>query len=199
LTAGEGKFFVSLFWGGLMIGRFIASVELSAMAKTKKWLLVAAIPVAAWIFLCLYKDIHIADAYAPLLIACWALFQLGAAMPARTLGLFALAVSALMVAAMFLTGHAAMWCVVGAGLFSSIGWTNTFPLALEGTGNFKSQASSLLVVGVLGGALLPPLQGKISDHTSLQFSFIVPALAYLYVSFYGWKGCRVGRGPVPPA
>lgn len=188
-----GKLFVSLFWAGLMIGRFIAAVELSALPKLRKQLLVAAIPVAAWLILCAIRGPHVAIAYAPFLVGCWALFQLGAALPARTLGLFSLAVSALMVVAMFAGGHIAMWCVIGAGLFSSIGWTNTFPLALEGTGNFKSQASSLLVMGVLGGALLPPLQGKLADHTSLQFSFIVPALAYLYVSFYGWKGCRIGR------
>ena len=90
-------------------------------------------------------------------------------------------------------GPLAMWCIVGVGLFTSIGWSNTFSLAIEGVGPLKSQASSLLVMAVLGGALLPPLQGLIADHAQLQYSFIVPAIAYAYVAFYGIKGCRIGR------
>jgi FHS family L-fucose permease-like MFS transporter len=87
-----------------------------------------------------------------------------------------------------------MWCVVAVGLFTSIGWSNTFSLALEGTGVYKSQVSSLLVMAILGGAILPPLQGKIADVTgNLQISFIVPLIAYAYVAFYGWKGHRIGR------
>ncbi len=89
-----------------------------------------------------------------------------------------------------------MWCVVGVGLFTSIGWSNTFALAIEGVGIYKSQASSLLVMAILGGAVLPPIQGHIADLTrSLQLSFVVPLIAYAYVAFYGWKGHRVGRGP----
>jgi len=84
---------------------------------------------------------------------------------------------------------------VGVGLFTSIGWSNTFSLAIEGVGIYKSQASSLLVMAILGGAVLPPLQGRIADLThNLQLSFIVPLLAYAYVAFYGWKGHRIGRG-----
>jgi len=87
---------------------------------------------------------------------------------------------------------------VAVGLFSSIGWSNTFSLALEGVGKLKSQASSLLVMAILGGAVLPYLQGKISDLTgNCQLSFIVPLLGYAYVAFYGAKGHRVGRDRLP--
>ena len=61
-----------------------------------------------------------------------------------------------------------MWCVLGIGLFTSIGWSNTFSLAIEGVGIYKSQASSLLVMAILGGALLPPLQGFVADHAGLS-------------------------------
>jgi FHS family L-fucose permease-like MFS transporter len=64
----------------------------------------------------------------------------------------------------------------------------------------KGQVSSLLVMAVVGGALLPPLQGKIADillkggnEHGLQISFIVPMIAYAYVAFYGWKGHKIGR------
>ena len=49
-------------------------------------------------------------------------------------------------------------------------------------------------MAILGGAILPPVQGFVADHLRLQFSFIVPLVAYAYVAFYGWKGHRIGRG-----
>jgi len=82
-------------------------------------------------------------------------------------------------------------------LFTSIGWSNTFSLALEGTGIYKSQVSSLLVMAILGGAVLPPLMGGIADVThNLQVAFIVPLVAYAYVAFYGAKGHSIGRKQV---
>ncbi|HQG46587.1 MAG TPA: MFS transporter, partial [bacterium] len=60
-------------------------------------------------------------------------------------------------------------------------------------GAFKSQASSLLVMMILGGALLPPLQGWVADRAGIQFSFIVPMVAFSYIAFYGLYGWRAGR------
>jgi FHS family L-fucose permease-like MFS transporter len=108
--------------------------------------------------------------------------------------LFSVVVSVLLGIAIIFGGRLAMWCVVGVGLFTSIGFPNIFSLAIDGLGALKSQASSLLVMAILGGAILPPVQGFIADHRSLQVSFIVPLLAYAYVAFYGAKGYRVGRG-----
>jgi FHS family L-fucose permease-like MFS transporter len=88
----------------------------------------------------------------------------------------------------------AMWCVVAIGLFTSIGWPNTFSLALAGTGVHKSQVSSLLVMAILGGAILPPLQGRIADVThNRQLAFVVPLFAYAYAAFYGANGHKIGR------
>src|SRR5205814_7211627 len=125
---------------------------------------------------------------------CWALFQFCKALAGRTLASFSGTVVLLLLIAILVGGKVAMWCVVAVGLFTSIGWSNTFSLALEGTGAYKSQVSSLLVMAILGGALLPPLQGAIADIThNLQISFIVPLIAYSYVAFYGLKGHKIGR------
>jgi FHS family L-fucose permease-like MFS transporter len=131
--------------------------------------------------------------YLPFLVLCWLLFQSGRARAGRTLMIFSLTVVALLATAIIAGGKLAMWCVIGAGLFTSIGWSNTFALAIEGTGIYKSQASSLLVMAILGGAILPPLQGHLADRSSLQLSYLVPLIAYAYVAFYGWKGHKVGR------
>jgi len=133
--------------------------------------------------------------YLPLLALCWVLFQFGRALAARTLLIFSMTIVVLLALAMLEGGKLAMWCIIGIGLFTSIGWPNIFSLALDGMGVHKSQVSSLLVMAILGGALLPPLQGHIADVAGLQTSFIVPLLAYAYVGFYGWKGHKIGRTP----
>jgi FHS family L-fucose permease-like MFS transporter len=219
LTADEASKYVSIYWGGLMVGRFMGAVELSEMKATKKQILLIVIPLLAWLLLWAAKSApldamqngsdvsvfgkwryNIADnwptfrTYLPFVGLCWLLFQFARGRAARALAIFSLTVVALLLAAILVGGKTAMWCVVAVGLFTSIGWSNTFSLALEGTGIYKSQVSSLLVMAILGGAVLPPLMGEIADVTrNLQVAFIVPLVAYAYVAFYGLKGHNIGR------
>jgi FHS family L-fucose permease-like MFS transporter len=213
LTALEASKYVSLFWGGMLIGRFMAAVELSEMKKVNKQLFLLAIPVLGFLLFWTLRSWNsdqkqfdfaggwvIVKNYLPLLALCWALFQFGKALANRTLMIFSLTIVVLLAMSIFMGGRLAMWCIVGIGLFTSIGFPSIFSLALDGIGIYKSQASSLLVMAILGGALLPPLQGKIADHFinagnehGLQYSFIVPLIAYAYVAFYGWKGHKIGR------
>ena len=185
--------FVSLFWGGMLIGRFMGAVELSEMKRTNKQIALAAIPIVAFIVLGSLRGWDIARNYLPLLALCWLLFQFGKALAGRTLLIFSATIVVLLLMAIIVGGKLAMWCVIGVGLFTSIGWPNIFSLALDGTGIYKSQVSSLLVMAVLGGALLPPLEGHIADAAGLQLSFIVPLIAYGYVGFYGWMGHKIGK------
>lgn len=208
LDTVEASQYVSLFWGGMLIGRFMGAVELSELKKTHKQLCMIGIPVLGFVVLLLSRswnsDLHhfdfafgwgIVKNYLPLLGLCWVLFQFGKALPGRTLLIFGTTIVLLLAVSMFQGGKLAMWCIVSIGLFTSIGWPNIFSLALDGMGVLKSQISSLLVMAILGGALLPPLQGWIADKYGLQISFIVPLIAYAYVAFYGWKGHRIGRHP----
>jgi FHS family L-fucose permease-like MFS transporter len=194
LSAVAASKYVSLYWGGLLIGRFMGAVELSDMKPGNKRLYLAAIPLAGLGILLSVNGWGTVQAYWPLVALCWLLFQFGKSLAGRTLMLFASAVVVLLGAAILGPGKIAMWCVLGVGLFTSIGWSNTFSLAIEGVGIYKSQASSLLVMAIVGGAILPPTQGFVADHIGLRASFIVPLLAYAYVAFYGWKGHRIGRG-----
>ncbi len=193
LTQLQASGYVSLFWGGMLIGRFMGAVELSDLAPATKRLLLGAIPIAACLLLGTIRGWSILVMYLPFVALCWILFQLGKSLAPRTLMIFSLSVVALLLIAIVAGGKLAMWCVVGAGLFTSIGWSNTFSLAIEGVGIYKSQASSLLVMAILGGAILPPLQGYVADRYNLQISYIIPVFAYAYVAFYGWKGHTVGR------
>jgi FHS family L-fucose permease-like MFS transporter len=220
LSAEDASKYVALYWGGLMIGRFMAAVELSEMKKLNKQILLIVIPLLAYLLLWVaksapldalqggggagslmsqWRDRFVENAsvfkiYLIFVVGCWVMFQFGRAQAGRTLLIFASTVCGLLLAAILVGGPVAMWCIVGVGLFTSVGWSNTFSLALDGTGIYKSQVSSLLVMAILGGAILPPLQGKIADLTgNLQISFIVPLVAYAYVAFYGAIGHRIGR------
>ena len=194
LSAVEASKYVALFWGGMLIGRFMGAVQLSEMKAANKQLLLAAILISASVVLGFWRGWEILRHYLPLLGLCWLLFQFGKANAGRTLTIFSATIVVLLAAAVVAGGKIAMWCVVGVGLFTSIGWSNTFSLALEGTGIYKSQVSSLLVMAILGGAILPPVQGHIADLGGLQISYLVPLVAYAYVGFYGLKGHRIGRG-----
>lgn len=207
LTALEASKYVSLFWGGMLIGRFMGAVELSEMNRINKQIFLIVIPAVCFLLLWTLRswdgDRHAFDFaagwlivkhYLPMLALCWVLFQFGQALAGRTLAVFSMTIVALLFVAILKGGSIAMWCVVGVGLFTSIGWPNIFSLALDGMGVLKSQVSSLLVMAVVGGAVLPPLQGKIADLTgSLQISFLVPMAAYAYVAFYGAIGHKIGR------
>ncbi len=193
LSEMEASHYVSLFWGGMLIGRFMGAIELSELAAGAKQIALAAVPVVALVMLAALRPWGEAVLYAPFLALCWLGFLVGRGNAARTLMIFSLAVTALLAVAIGAGGKLAMWCLIGAGLFTSIGWSNTFALAIDGLGIYKSQASSLLVMAIVGGALLPPLQGWLADRITLQDSFVVPLVAYAYVAFYGAKGCRVGR------
>jgi len=224
MAPDEASKYVSLYWGGMLIGRFMGAVELSEMRKVNKQISLVVIPLLAYLLLWvaqsapldavrggsgepvfgLWKEQFLRNwamfrTYLPFVALCWLLFQFGKSLAGRTLMIFSTTVVALLVAAIFVGGKTAMWCVVAVGLFTSIGWSNTFSLAIEGTGIYKSQASSLLVMAILGGAILPPLQGLVADLTkNLQISFVVPLIAYSYVAFYGAKGHRIGRGETTP-
>ena len=223
LAEKDASKFVAIFWGGLLIGRFMGAVELSEMKKARKQALLIVIPLLAYLFLWIAKSAPLdaiqggsqasmlslwRDAFAdnwqvfkyylPFVALCWLMFQFGKAQAGRTLMIFSTTASALLLVAVLAGGKTAMWCVVAVGLFSSIGWSNTFSLAIEGLGPLKSQASSLLVMAILGGAILPPLLGLVADVTgNLPLAFIVPMIAYAYVAFYGAKGHKIGRAPAP--
>jgi FHS family L-fucose permease-like MFS transporter len=193
LSAVEASKYVALFWGGLLIGRFMGAIELSEMKSINKNIFMAIIPILGFLIILLLRGWAISKDYLPLLILCWVMFQFGKANAGRSLTIFMGTIVVLLAIAIIAGGTIAMWCVVGAGLFSSIGWSNTFSLALEGTGALKSQVSSLLVMAILGGAILPPLQGHIADLGGLGISYIVPLIAYSYVGFYGLIGHKIGR------
>jgi MFS transporter, FHS family, L-fucose permease len=109
--------------------------------------------------------------------------------PAGTvLGCCALAAALFICISMFSTGIVAMWSIILVGLCNSIMFPTIFSLAVAGLGPYTSQGSGLLCMAIVGGAILPVLQGMIADASAIQWSFALPVLCYFYICFYGWKG-----------
>ncbi|KRA81951.1 MFS transporter [Lysobacter sp. Root667] len=109
----------------------------------------------------------------------------------RLLALAAVVAIGLLVATMSLHGPLAMWSVLAIGLFNSVMFPTIFTIAIERLGPMTSKASSLLVMAIVGGAIIPWLQGALADHTGLQSSYAIPLLCYAYIVWYGWRGSRL--------
>lgn len=191
--------FLAFYWGGLMIGRFMGAFALSEIRGWLKHLLVIAVPVAAFVVVFLVSSHTNAYHYGVFLIGVIAAFLLGESSANRMLTLFSLVIIGLLATGMATAGATAQWAILGVGLFCSVMWSNIFSLAIEGLGPLKSQASSLLVMAILGGAILPPIQGAVADAYGIQSSYVVPMIAFAYIAFYGIYGYRAGRKPAAAA
>lgn len=88
-------------------------------------------------------------------------------------------------------GQIAIWSLVLVGLFNSIMFPTIFSLGIRGLGSQTEKASSLLIMAIVGGALIPLFYGMLADRIGLQLAFLLPMLCYLYIAFYGFKGSRV--------
>jgi MFS transporter, FHS family, L-fucose permease len=107
----------------------------------------------------------------------------------------AAATSAVLVAiSMVSHGHAAMWCMLAVGLFNSIMFPSIFTLAIAGLGPLTGKGSGLLVAAIVGGAIVPELQGILADHIGIHHAFILPLVCYVYIVVYALKWARRERG-----
>lgn len=186
--------YLSFYWGGVMIGRFLGAISLSTkMPAARRSALMLLVAIAALVIIGLTAGWSIAGIYAIILSINLLALYFGRSLPARTLGIFAVIIGLLILTAVFTQGLLAMWCLIGVGLFNSIMWSNIFTLAITGLGKYTSQGSSLLIMAILGAATIPVLQGGLADKVGLQLSFLIPFCCYLYLIFYGFIGYKKTR------
>ncbi len=197
-TAGS---YVAFYWGGAMVGRFIGSVALSdRQYERRKPLYMAVFPLVAFLVVLILVNVRgldpaMAYGFLIMLVLNYLAFTFGKHTSSAMLALFAACNMALLVVTMTTGGVVAMWAVLGMGLFNSIMWSNIFTLAIANLKQYTSYGSSLLVMMIAGGAILPLLQGVVADAggVSIKLSFIVPLLAYAYLVFYGMKGSQIRK------
>lgn len=184
----EAKNYLSLYWCGAMAGRFSGSVSLNSnYSAYKKIILMALISVATFFFALKIIDIGFDQIkfFIIFLLINLLGFVFGKS-TSKVLLFFALINFVLLLFSIMNNGLLAAWCILGMGLFNSIMWSNIFTLSINGLGKYAAQGSSLLIMAILGGATVPLVQGGIADKIEVHFSFIVPAICYLYIAFFGW-------------
>ena len=113
-------------------------------------------------------------------------FFLGQDKPTKTLMIFGLMGMTAMIIGLLTSGQIAIYAFMSGGLFCSIMWPAIFSLAITGLGKYTSQGSAFLVMMILGGGIIPPLQGKLSDIIGIHESYFIPVLCFAYLAFYGF-------------
>lgn len=182
---------LALYWGGAMIGRFVGSISMNEeLDKSKKIIYMLIAAVGGYALITYLSGLGLVGSlpFIGFLVLQMALFYLAKGKANRVLFIFSLTVIALLFIGVFTDGVVAMWSVVSIGLFNSIMWSNIFTLSIAGLGGNTSKGSSLLVMAILGGALVPPAQGLIADSFGLHLSFLLPVICYAYLAFFGMKG-----------
>jgi FHS family L-fucose permease-like MFS transporter len=189
--------FVAMFWGSLMIGRWVGAVNVFPVTDNQKLLLKFTVPFIAFgvvmgaTYLAGY-EISVLKWYFICILAQIAAFILTKDKPALTLGVFgSLGVIAIAVA-LSTDGIIAVYALLSCGLACSIMWPCIFSLATAGLGKYTSQGAGFLVMMILGGAILPPIQGKLADleAVGIQNSFIIGGLCFAYLVYYAWYSKR---------
>ncbi|MCP4988243.1 MAG: glucose/galactose MFS transporter [Colwellia sp.] len=87
-------------------------------------------------------------------------------------------------------GEIAMWSIIAVGLFNSIMFPTIFSLAIQDLSEATSNASGVLCLAIVGGAIVPLIQGVLADSLGVQLAFILPALCYVFIAYYGLAGSK---------
>jgi len=187
--ASEVAPYIAMFWGSLMIGRWTGAINAFNFTNQTKLILRFVVPLLAFgVILGLTKaagyNIDALYFYIVCVLVQIAAFFFTKDKPALTLGLFGILGTVAMIVGLLTTGDIAIYAFLSGGLFCSIMWPCIFSLSLGGLGKYQSQGSAFLIMMILGGALIPPLQGKLSDLMGIHQSFIVGVFCFLYLALF---------------
>src|SRR5438309_4713224 len=151
LSAKTAAGFVSFYWGGAMVGRFLGAAVLRRIRT------------------------------------------------GHLLALCAICTAALVVISMLSSGHIAMWTILAVGFFNSIMFPSIFSLGVAELGPLTGNGSGILNMAIVGGAIIPLIQGVIADHIGIHHAFFIPVICYLYILFYALSGSRPNSERYAPA
>ena len=148
LSHDKAAGYLSIYWGGAMVGRFIGAGLMNKIAPNKYLAFNASMAV----------------------------------------GLLMLAIAAG-------GGAVTQWALLLIGFFNSIMFPTIFSLGTKGLGKFTGAASGIISTAIVGGALVPVLQGFVIDHVGLMISYVIPAVCYVYIVFFATRGYKADEKP----
>ena len=188
--------YISMYWGGFMIGRWTGAISVFNPSNSiKKWLYIIVPYVAFGVVLSVNAISGFEVKHLFAFAICVAIqiggFFIGKDKPALTLKTFGLLGVLAMLLGLFTTGTVAIFAFLSGGLFCSIMWPSIFALSIKGLGKFTSQGSAFLVMMILGGAIIPPIQGKLADMIGIHESYWVTVFCFLYLIYFAQKVERI--------
>jgi FHS family L-fucose permease-like MFS transporter len=192
--------YIALYWGSLMIGRWTGAIAVFNIRKSLKNLLTIVVPFVAFAIVLLVNYVRGQDvsnfySYAICVAILVAAFFAGQQKPIRTLTIFGVLGIITIIIGLLTTGRVGLFAIISGGLCCSIMWPSIFALAITGLGKYTSQGSAFLIMMILGGSIIAPLQGILSDTaqnvvpgmSGIHLSYVVPIFCFAYLAFFAWK------------
>ena len=183
--------FIAMYWGSLMIGRWTGAVAAFDLSKGTKTILKFVVPYIAlgvvtlltflaghdvavlkWYFICVTIQVLVA--------------YISGDSPVKTLLFFSLFGVGAMLVGLFTSGHIAIYAFLSGGLACSIMWPSIFTLSIAGLGKYTTQGSAFLIMMILGGGIIPPVQGKLADLIGIHNSYWIPVICFAYLAFFAY-------------
>ncbi len=200
LDEAQSAKYIALYWGGLMIGRWTGSIGAFDISKSLKQILLFITPFIAFGVVigvnALSNPLTISEIgiFSLLIVIQIIGFYLAKDNAIKIMTIFsALGVVAMLIG-IFGSGEIALFAFLTGGLFCSIMWPCIFSLSITGLGKYTSQGSSFLVMMILGGAIIPPLQGKLADIFGMITSYWVAVLCFVFLLIYSITTKRILSG-----
>ena len=190
LDEAQSAKYIALYWGGLMIGRWTGSIGAFDISESLKKILLFITPFIA------FGVVIAVNAFSnPLTISEIGIFSLLIVIQIfgfylakdnalKIMAIFSLLGVVAMLVGIFGSGEIALFAFLTGGLFCSIMWPCIFSLSITGLGKYTSQGSSFLVMMILGGAIIPPLQGKLADIFGMITSYWVAVICFVFLLLY---------------
>ena len=181
--------YISMYWGSLMIGRWAGAISVFNLKGSSKTMALIIIPLIAFgvilgVNILSGKDMKPLYYYVFCVLIQIGAFFLSKDKPARTLMIFGTFGMLAMLIGLFSTGTIAIYAFLAGGLACSIMWPAIFSLSVIGLGKYTSQGSAFLIMMILGGGIIPPIQGKLSDIIGIHHSYIVTVVCFGYLTLF---------------
>jgi FHS family L-fucose permease-like MFS transporter len=181
--------YISMYWGSLMIGRWAGAISVFNLQGSKKTIALIIVPLIAFgiilgVNILSGKDMKPLYYYVVCVLIQIGAFFLSKDKPARTLMIFGSFGIIAMLIGLFTTGTVAIYAFLAGGLACSIMWPSIFSLSIIGLGKYTSQGSAFLIMMILGGGIIPPIQGKLSDIIGIHQSYIVAVVCFAYLTLF---------------
>lgn len=200
LAASEATPYIMMYWGGLMIGRWTGAISAFNLNNNTKQILRFVVPLVAFGILIAIGSLAKYNMkplyyYVVCVIVQIIAFYISQDKPARTLLIFSALGLIAMIIGVMTDGTFAIYAFLSGGLFCSIMWPAIFNLSIAGLGKYTTQGSAFLIMMILGGGIIPPIQGKIADYVQskseiagygIHQSYWIAVICFAYLAFFAF-------------